>query len=316
MLLTVTIQTYNNAELLDSTLEQLRGLQCPKADDYEILIVDNNSSDSTSKVIQKHIVASRSRMRSVFEPLQGLSHARNCALKKARGQVVCFLDDDVFVDPQWLTAVSTAFGRYSADVVGGRSYLIYPGQRPPWMTATTETLLSRLDHGDRTLVRTSKDLFGLNFAVRRSLAIALGGFRTDYGRSGKSLNCGEEIELLHRVRRAGGMVVYEPAAVVGHVVKPERLSRKWLLRRTYAGAVAAERMSMRNGKRDGVIRLLVHSGRCWASVAKSMLRGKDAPPVLFEKQYFAAYSLGRLAAAVQNRMALLRPLEKEPAWTA
>lgn len=298
MFLTVTIQTYNNARMLDLTLRGLRTLECPRGSDYEILIVNNNSSDDTPHVIRKHAESHLPRMRYVVESRQGLSCARNCALNEARGEVVCFLDDDVVIDPKWLIAVSTAFARHSADVVGGRSYLIYPGQRPQWLSPLTEMLLSRLDHGDQILVNTDKDLFGLNFSVRRRLAIELGGFRMDLGRRGKSLACGEEIELLDRVRNAGGTVVYEPAAVVGHVVKPERLSKRWLLRRTYAGAVAAERLRIGKGEVRRVGTLFIHAVRCWGSVVKSLLWRRDSAAAFFEKQYFAAYSLGRLSATV------------------
>lgn len=293
--------------MLDATLQKLQTLQCPLESDYEILVVDNNSSDSTPEVIRMHMETQRARMRSVFESAQGLSHARNRALKEASGEVVCFLDDDVVVDPGWLHAVSAAFKKYGADVVGGRSYLIYPCDRPEWMSPLTEVLLSRLDHGDTALVNTDKDLFGLNFSVRRRLAIELGGFRTDYGRRGKSLTCGEEIELLDRVRNRGGMVVYEPAAVVGHVVKPERLSRSWLLRRTYAGAVATERLLIGKGKVGRVGALGMHTARCWGSVLKSLLWRRDSALTLFEKQYYAAYSLGRFAASVRNSYFSISP---------
>lgn len=310
MFLTVTIQTYNNADVLNTAVKHIRSLQCNLNDRCEILIVDNNSTDDTPRVISRHMQSQGPPMRSVFEFRQGLSHARNRALKEAQGEVVCFLDDDVIVDRHWLIAMSAAFCKYSADVVGGRSYLIYPGEKPEWLSASTEVLLSRLDHGDRTLVNTEKDLFGLNFAVRRELAIQMGGFRTDFGRQGGSLNCGEEIELLDRIRKAGGSVVYEPAAVVGHIVKPERLSKKWLLRRTYAGAVATERMSISNGKDGDIGRLMLHSARCWASVAKSALLRRDSARLFFEKQYCAAYSLGRLSAALANRASGLQTLKR------
>ena len=301
MFLTVTIQTYNRAETLDLTLKSLRTLHRPPASDYEILIIDNNSSDTTPEIVRKHATSHLPQIRYIFEPQQGLSHARNRALKEARGQIVCFLDDDVMVDSQWLVAVSSAFAKYSADVVGGRSYLIYPGKRPAWMSRRTEVLLSRLDHGDKTLVNTERDLFGLNFSIGRNLAIELGGFKTDLGRCGNSLNCGEETELLDRVRNMGGMVVYEPKAVVGHVIPPQRLSKSWLLRRTYAGAVTAERLLIAKGKVNGLGQTFIHIVRCWGSVVKSLLWRRDNASTVFDKQYFAVCSLGKLSATL-NRL--------------
>lgn len=311
MFFTVTIQTHNNADTLDITLRHLHTLQCPEQVDYEILVVDNNSSDGTSHVIRRHAELLRPRMRSVFEPQQGLSHARNRALRKAQGNVVCFVDDDVIVDPRWLHAMSAAFAGYSADVVGGRSYLILPDKGPQWLSPLAEGLLSRLDYGDSPLVNTDKDLYGLNFAVRRELAVDLGGFRTDLGRCGRSLACGEESDLLNRVRKHGGIVVYEPAAVVGHLVKPERLSKRWLLRRAYAGAVATERLSIERGQICSTARLAVHCMRCCASVCKSVLWRRDTAVELFEKQYHAAYSLGRLTATLSSRCSRKSPVLPE-----
>ncbi len=158
MFATVTIQTYNHAKTLAKTLESLRTLRCPKGIDYEILIVNNNSTDETADVIRRYARILAPRLRSVFESKQGLSHARNRALQEARGEIVCFIEDDVKVDPGWLEAVSAAFIKYSAAVVGGRSYLIYPtaSGRPAWLPAEMETLLSRLDYGEKVLANLAK----------------------------------------------------------------------------------------------------------------------------------------------------------------
>jgi glycosyltransferase involved in cell wall biosynthesis len=139
---TITIQTYNRSGMLAQTLESLRLLRCPEAVDYEILVVDNNSNDDTPEVIRRYGEVLAPRLRSVFEPRQGLSHARNRALAEAKGEIVSFIDDDVAVDPNWLGAVCDAFAKHSASVVGGRSYLIYPTPqgRPAWLPAHRETV--------------------------------------------------------------------------------------------------------------------------------------------------------------------------------
>lgn len=302
MFATVTIQTYNHAKSLAKTLESLRTLRCPKDVDYEILVVNNNSADNTPDVIECYAKILAPRLRSVFESRQGLSHARNRALQEARGEIVCFLDDDVKVDPGWLEAVSATFIKYSAAVVGGRSYLIYPTEagRPVWLPAKMETLLSRLDYGDKVLVNTGKDLFGLNFSVLKEVALEIGGFNTSFGRNGRTLLCGEEKDLLDRIREVGGIVVYEPNAVVGHIVPPERLKKKWFLRRIYGGAVSSERLLIAQGNTPKHLgNILLHAARCCGSVGKSMLGKDTTAQELFYKQYFAANSLGRLVETIR-----------------
>lgn len=236
------------------------------------------------------------RLRSVFESRQGLSQARNCALRQAKGEVVCFLDDDVIVNSDWLEAVVSAFEQYSPAVVGGRSYLIYPnGQKPLWLPAERESLLSRLDYGDQTLVDTDKDLFGLNFSVMTDAAIEVGGFDTRLGRYGNSLNSGEEKDILNRIRSTGKIAVYEPKAIVGHIVHPERLKKSWFLRRIYAGAISTEHLLLTEGKKTALGKVFVQTLRCWGGIVKSLLTGCNTKTEeFFEKQYFAFYHLGRL----------------------
>jgi glycosyltransferase involved in cell wall biosynthesis len=298
--LTVTIQTYNHAGVLAETLESLRALRCSKNIDYEILVVNNNSTDHTSEVIRSYANILAPRLRSVFEPRQGLSHARNRALHEARGEIVCFIDDDVKVDPGWLQAVSTAFIKYSASVVGGRSYLIYPTCRPAWLHPKRESLLSRVDYGTRTLVNTDKELFGLNFSVLRRIALDVGGFDTNLGRCGKSLISGEEKALLERIQQSGGIIVYEPQAFVGHRVSKKRLSKWWFLKRCYFHGVTSIRIGMLRGKTPKLAQYLEHAIRCWGSLARTAFFDYTKPEDLFDKQLIAASSLGSLIETARH----------------
>jgi len=310
MFVSITIQTYNRSGMLAETLESLRWLRRPAAVDYEILVVDNNSTDDTREVVQRHGRVLTPRLRSVFEPRQGLSHARNRALAEARGDIVSFLDDDVAVDPGWLEAVCEAFDKYEAAVVGGRAYLIYPtaAGRPAWLPESREDLYSRLDHGPEPLVGTDKPLFGLNFSVLRRQALEVGGFDSAFGRCGRSLACGEESDLLDRIRRAGGVVVYEPKAIVGHRVPPERLTKKWLLRRVYHGALSLEQLSIaQSGRPERMRTLLLYVLWCCGSTGKALLWGwRVSPECLFEKQCYVAGNLGRLVGTARSTWGIKR----------
>ena len=127
MFVTITIQTYNNARVLEQALESLAELRCPDDVDYEILVVDNNSSDETAAVIEQYRTLLEPRFRSVFEPRQGLSYARNRAIAEARGEIVAFLDDDALVDPDWLAGHVEAYREdEEAVAVGGRVLLQWP----------------------------------------------------------------------------------------------------------------------------------------------------------------------------------------------
>ncbi|HSW02337.1 MAG TPA: glycosyltransferase [Sedimentisphaerales bacterium] len=311
MFVSVTIQTYNNAAILAGALESLRSLRCPENVEYEILVVDNNCTDGTAEVLRRYSDLLSPRFRSVRESKQGLCHARNCALAEAGGDIVSFVDEDVIVDPNWLCAVSAAFAKHSASVVGGRSYLLYPESlgRPEWLPVELETMYSRLDHGPETLVGTDKDLYGLNFSVLKRVALEVGGFNPLFSRSVGNLLTGDEADLLSRVRQIGGIVVYEPAAVVGHRVPASRLTKEWVLARARCGAVSAERLLRTQGKQSkGVGSLLIHALRCWGSVGRARLLRGVTPQEFFDRQYSAAVSWGRFMGALSASPKPERPV--------
>lgn len=304
-MITIAICTYNSAESLANTLKSLCELQCSRHLDYEILVVDNNSNDGTPEVTEQYAEMMEGRLCYVFEGQQGLSYARNRALRESKGEIVSFIDDDVKVDPGWLQAVSTAFIKYSAAVVGGRTHLIYPAPRPVWLSTNIEFFLSRLDYGDDPIVNIEKDLFGINISVLRQVALNIGGFDVKLGRRGKSLASGEETDFLIRIRKSGGIIVYEPRAIVGHIVSAKRLSKRWFLRRSYSGALTHARLSIKNGEAPNLSRAFEHMLRCFGSVAKATIGGCTTPGDLFSKQVFAVGSIGSLIETINQKFRLM-----------
>ncbi len=299
-MVSIAICTYNNARKLEAVLESLRGLICPPALEYEILVVDNNSRDETKAVVERCQAVWGQRLRYIFEGVQGLSHARNRALQEAAGEIVSYIDDDVQVDPGWLAAVAAAFAEYPAAVVGGKSYLIYPSQRPAWLPDEYESLLSKLDYGDQVIVGLDKDLFGLNFSVRKELAVQVGGFDTSLGRCRHSLGSGEESDLLDRIRKTGGLAVYEPRAIVGHVVPSERVTVRWFVKRLFAAGSDGVIMAAKNGDAlPSIWGAVVHAIRCCGSILKSIVFGDLSAKVILGKGLVAAHALGTLNRRVR-----------------
>jgi len=228
--ISVVVPTYNRASYLRRTLDSFFEQECLTGVDHELLVVDNNSSEETSQVLRSF--DGNETLRCVVEPQQGLCHARNRGVKESRGSVVAFLDDDVIVDGQWLRHLDDCFRDTGADVVGGRSYLIYEDELPRWFGPAFRKALSEVNLGTRR--RTLKDgdnLFGLNIAFRKSKLVESGGFDGKLDRKGKMLLGGGETELLRRMAASGATIVYEPRAVVGHIIGPERLRWDYFERR-------------------------------------------------------------------------------------
>ncbi|MBT8488777.1 MAG: glycosyltransferase family 2 protein [Gemmatimonadetes bacterium] len=230
----VCICTYNRQESLLEVLQSLKRVHVPKATGWEVLVIDNNSSDGTAEAVQSGEWEALP-LRYVHEPRQGLSHARNAAVSKAEGRVLAFLDDDVAVETDWLEKLLGAFGAEPAPaVVGGPAILDSELERPAWWHGEFDGPAGHFDAGDS--VRTSDDGYGgmigigANMAFHRSVFERYGHFRTDLGRTGSSLAMGEELELLDRLRRGDERLVYDPSVVVYHRPDLARVSRSYLRR--------------------------------------------------------------------------------------
>ncbi|MGE5608604.1 MAG: glycosyltransferase [Bacillota bacterium] len=235
MNVTIAIATYNRADELRMTLASLTRLDAGSIEAYEIVVIGNNCTDHTHAVVQEYIPRFGGLLRYVVESQQGLNHARNRAIAEAKHEIVAFLDDDVEVDPKWLRALIGAYesGDYAA--VGGIAYLIYPQARPRWLGERDEGMLSKVDYGPERRLADAGELYGVNLSIRKNWLARVGTFRADLGRVGNCLISGEETELLHRIAKAGGKLLYEPGAIVGHRVSSGRLRRGWFWSRAYWG---------------------------------------------------------------------------------
>ena len=227
-MLSVAVCTRDRAASLATTLESLVTATAHAQPGFELLVVNNGSSDGTAGVIEDF----RSRLpmlRPVEEPAEGLSNARNRALKEFRGQWLAFTDDDAVVDPQWLAALQRAIAADGGpDYLGGRSLASWSTSPPRWLTRPDPPfiagLLCHYDLGpeDRDYEPADPLPFGVNLALSRDLVQATGTFRTDLG-AGTGAR-GEETEYLARAVAAGRRGRYLASATVHHAADPARLT--------------------------------------------------------------------------------------------
>ena len=227
---TVVLCTYNRAAQLATALQVLvaqAGLV-----DYEIVVVDNNSSDGTEAVVTAFGHApGGNRLRYVFEPRQGLSFARNRGVREARGSIVAFTDDDVRVEPDWIQQVDRAFAEHPAVAYIGGRVLPHWTRRPPrWLTRAHWSPLALQDYGAEPFV-TSRDravcLVGANLAVRRFVFDKVGTFAPELGRIKDGIGSTEDHEFQLRVWRAGLRGRYEPSIVAVADVTPDRMDKAY-----------------------------------------------------------------------------------------
>lgn len=200
-----------------------------------MIVVDNGSTDATMEVMDE-LQASHPNLRYVNESVIGLSQARNRGIAEATGNIVAFIDDDAEASFDWLETILQAIEADDVVAVGGRICLRWPGERPSWLPDSLDGYYSKFDprFSTQRKINYPRYPYGTNMAIRRDVALKIGGFSTRLGRSGRSLRSGEEKEFFRQVHMRELNVVYAPDAVVLHHVMPERISPKWLVRRAFA----------------------------------------------------------------------------------
>ena len=221
--ISAVITTYNRSEMLAKALEPLLS-QNAGGVRYEVIIVDNNSTDNTRATVEAFIAKGHSNLRYVFEPSQGIAHGRNAGIAAARGDIIAFTDDDVMVTDNWIAVINRSFAENpEVDFIGGKILPDWTEPPPRWLTVDHWWPLALLDRGDsRFYVNCSNPLClpTANASFRRELFSRIGLFRPEF--SGR-----EDHELFIRLWQAGGQGLYEPDLVVMARVQPERLSKSY-----------------------------------------------------------------------------------------
>ena len=230
---TVAICTWNRAGLLARTLHHLARARPPAAP-WELIVVDNGSTDDTAAVLRRF--ASRLPLRVVAEPQLGLSRARNAAVVAARGDYVLWTDDDVRVDEHWLVAYEAAVARApDAAVFGGPIRPEFEASPPAWLLdawADLSDAFAVRDLGAERLAFDGRDdtmPYGANFSIR---APEQRSARYDpaLGRKGLGGRLGEETTLIRSLLEAGATGWWVPEAVVHHWVPRDRMQVSYLRR--------------------------------------------------------------------------------------
>lgn len=229
--ITVVVCTYNRAVTLPKALESVATQTLSPSVGWEILVVDNNSSDGTRQVVEDFQRRYPGRFRYLLEPQQGVSHARNAGIRDAQGDIVAYIDDDETAAVGWLQNLTGNLRSGEWVGAGGRIVPQWNCSRPRWLSTensfTTAPLAAFDMHTDKEEL--TEPPFTANVAFRKEIFARLGGFRTDLGRSGKNLLSNEDTEFGRRVLAAGGRLRYEPSAVTYHPVEESRVRRAYFL---------------------------------------------------------------------------------------
>lgn len=232
-MLSVIICTYNREKFLYDALSHVAHNDFPY-ENYEIVLVNNNSTDSTESECQRFAKDfPEVQFRYFVETKQGLSHARNRGIDESRGDILVFLDDDSFVKPDYLSNLQKRMDQHpEAMAFGGKiTPLFESGVEPKWLSKWTYSWVSAIDLGDKVVPFEGNAYpIGANMGFRKNCLEQCGKFNTELGRSKKNLMAGEEKDLFNRLKEKDMTILYFPDIHVEHVIPPQRTTDDYIKR--------------------------------------------------------------------------------------
>lgn len=226
----VIIPTFNRARSVVETVKSFRAQTYP-GDRFEILVVDNGSSDETPMAIPE--MAYRSpRVRFLTEPRRGAHFARNSGAKAARGEILYFTDDDMIADPNMLEAIVPAF-ETGANVASatGKVVPLWETEPPAWVLAHCKNeILSLNDRGEGLMI-SDRDpgVFSCHQAVVRHAFFAAGGFNPDT--NADRFVGDNETGLNIKIAKLGYRFAYVGKSITRHRIPGSRMSQRYLNQR-------------------------------------------------------------------------------------
>ncbi|WP_428662838.1 glycosyltransferase family 2 protein [Reyranella sp.] len=241
----VIVCTRNRAVSLREMLTSLTAMGIPDDTQWEIVVVDNGSTDHTASVVGEF--EGKLPVRRVVEATPGLSNARNCGIRAARGRYLLWTDDDVSVDPNWLSAYLAAFKRWpDAAVFGGKIIPLIQAPTPTWFVHGRQLLsgmLAERDFGDAPLPLSVPDNrlpYGANYAVRTREQHRF-PYDPAFGVAPGRARLGEEQLVIEAMLNSGATGYWVPDSRVRHRIPPSRQTTAYIRKYYQAeGATVAQ----------------------------------------------------------------------------
>ncbi|NEO11930.1 MULTISPECIES: glycosyltransferase family 2 protein [unclassified Moorena] len=299
-LISAIICTHNREEYLGAAIDSL--LQQDFAD-YEVIVVDNASSDRTRNIVDQRL--DNSRLNYVYEPVLGLSVARNTGAATASAAILAYLDDDAVASPRWLKTIYEAYqSNEKLAIAGGKVTLLWPDgiTSPSWLSPDLAGNLGAYDLGDSLMKIQNAGLTprGLNYSIRRTFLNKIGGFDVNLGRVGKNLLSNEELHMTELALQDGWQVAYLPDALVAHNVAPERINKRWFLNRGWWQGISECYREQLVG-RAGTAQFLRGGERMMRGIYKSLKHFRN-PALRFDNLVYAYGQIGYLSAVIKGML--------------
>jgi glycosyltransferase involved in cell wall biosynthesis len=295
------ICTHNRDGYLGAAIDSL--LEQDFQGEYEVIVVDNASSDRTREVVEARLP--HPRLQYVYEPVTGLSVARNTGARVAKSPILAYLDDDAVASRQWLRMLHAAYQTHDKlAIAGGKVTLLWAEgtSQPLWLSENLAANLGAYDLGEQLVYINSPNLTprGLNYSIDREFLEKIGGFDINLGRVGKNLLSNEELHMTELALKMGWQVAYLPDALAAHNVAPERMERGWFLKRGWWQGISECYREQVTG-RAGLKQLGRGSERFLRGIYRSLKYFND-PAQSFDNFVYAYSQIGYLKAAIEGML--------------
>ncbi|MGH7864092.1 MAG: glycosyltransferase family 2 protein [Candidatus Binataceae bacterium] len=236
--LTVAIPTHNRADLLRETLASIAAQRIPPEVSADCVVIDNASSDDTRAAVESAARSAPFPVRHVLEHRVGSSYARNRAVNETASGYIFFIDDDAVAAPDWAAELLAEIEHRNLDAACGAVLPNWTAPPPAWLGPSLYSKLAV--HDERMLaapfasVEDLANYYSANVGFRRAAFERFGRFREDLGVVGGRPFSGEDTELFARIIARGGRLGFAPRAIVRHTIGAERMTRAYLVRKSFA----------------------------------------------------------------------------------
>ena len=223
----VIIPTLNRSDMLRQAIEALCQQEDPGCA-YEIIAVDNGSTDDTREMVEALARKSLVPIRYLLESRRGSHFARNTGFKAARGEILGLIDDDVIVDTNWVKNIVKVYDNPEVSCAGGKLTLRWVNGPPPEWIEPFKTTLGEMNYGDKPIeLPYPKTINAGNFSIRKEILLKVGGYNP-CNAPGDSLIGDGECGLCWKVCNAGGRIFWVPDAIGWHIQDAKRVTSSYI----------------------------------------------------------------------------------------
>jgi len=313
MYTSVIIPTRNRSFLLKKAIQSLT-VQTYPSENFEVIIVDNGSTDDTRSVVESYQKVLPNLIYA-YEPSPGLHVGRHKGLELSRGEILVYADDDIEAFPTWLEGISESFENPEVALVGGNNVPNYESPPPPWIEelwgntpyGKANGMYSILDFGNEVKEIAPEYVWGCNFSIRKNVLIEVGGFHPDAMPDGLLRYRGDgETAVSNKIRKTQYIAIFNPKASVYHFVSTRRMNLEYIRKRGYIQGISDSYRRIReSGKLSLKSCLKIYHSHIIFSIRKqlnTLLKGDISPYEIYRQGWWNGYKFHMSEVLKDNSM--------------